>query len=127
LLQWNAGQYPYAEITRGSDYIGNPAVISGTVSAKAGDILALWATGLGDTTPPLPAGQQATTFPSVNTLPMVTVGGLNTTVFTGVLRYAGLYQANIQLPVSLPAGDLPIKLIQGSYQSPDGVLINIAP
>jgi uncharacterized protein (TIGR03437 family) len=58
---------------------------------------------------------------------MVTVGGLNATVFGAVLRYAGLYQANIQLPASLPDGDLPIKLIQGNYQSPDGVLINIAP
>jgi len=37
------------------------------------------------------------------------VGGLNTTVFGAVLRYAGLYQANIRLPVSLPVGDLPIK------------------
>ena len=58
---------------------------------------------------------------------MVTAGGLNATVFAAVRRYAGLYQANIQLPSSLPAGELPIKLIQGSYQSPDGVLINIAP
>ena len=127
LLQWGGGQYPYALITRGSDFIGNPAVITGTLSAKAGDSLTLWATGLGTTNPPLPAGQQPTTFPPVSTLPTVTLGGTNATVLGAVLRYAGLYQVNIQLPATLPAGDLPIKLIQGSAQSPDGILINLQP
>jgi uncharacterized protein (TIGR03437 family) len=41
------------------------------------------------------------------------------------LRYAGLYQLNIQLPLSLPTGDLAINVLQGSFQSPDGVLINV--
>jgi uncharacterized protein (TIGR03437 family) len=36
-----------------------------------------------------------------------------------------LYQVNIQLPNSLPTGDQPIKIVQGSFQSPSGILINI--
>jgi uncharacterized protein (TIGR03437 family) len=125
LLQWGGGQYPYALITNGSAFVGNPAVIPNTVSAHAGDSLTLWVTGLGPTNPPVPAGQQPATFPAIATMPAVTAGGQNVTVLGGVLRYAGLYQVNVQLPVSLPAGDLPLKIIQGSFQSPDGVLINI--
>jgi uncharacterized protein (TIGR03437 family) len=125
LLQWGGGQYPYALITNGGAYVGNPAVVPNTVSAHAGDSLTLWVTGLGPTNPPLPAGQQPATFPPLATMPTVTAGGMNVTVLGAVLRYAGLYQVNIQLPASLPAGDLPLKIIQGSFQSPDGVLISI--
>jgi uncharacterized protein (TIGR03437 family) len=127
LLQWGGGQYPYALITNGATYIGKASVVPGTVSAHAGDSLTLWATGLGPTNPPLPAGQQPTTFPPVTTTPTVTVGGINATVLGAVLRYAGLYQVNVQLPASLATGDLPIKVIQGSFQSPDGILINVQP
>jgi len=127
LLQWGGGQYPYALITNGATYIGNASVVQGTVSAHFGDSLTLWATGLGPTNPPLPAGQQLATFPPVTTTPTVTIGGNNVTVLGAVLRYAGLYQVNIQLPGSLPTGDLPIKIIQGSFQSPDRVLINVQP
>jgi uncharacterized protein (TIGR03437 family) len=105
--------------------VGNPAVIPNTVSAHAGDSLTLWVTGLGPTTPALPAGQQPTTFPAIATMPTITAGGQSVTVLGGVLRYAGLYQVNVQLPGSLPSGDLPLKIIQGSFQSPDGVMINV--
>lgn len=125
LLQWGGGQFPYALISRGSQYIGNPAVIPQTFSAHAGDVLTLWATGLGATNPPVPAGQQPTTFPSLTMTPTVTVGGANVTVLGAVLRFAGLYQVNIQLPASMPTGDQPIKIIQGSFQSPAGILLNI--
>ena len=125
LLQWGGGQYPYALITNGSAYVGNPAVVPGTVSAQAGQALTLWATGLGPTNPAVPAGQQPTTFPSPTTAPVITVGGVNIPVIGAVLRFAGLCQVNIQLPASLPKGDQPIKIIQGSFQSPDGILINI--
>ena len=99
-------------------------MIPNTVSAHAGD--SLWVTGLGQTNPALPAGQQPTTpFPAVATMPVVTAGGATVNVLGAVLRYAGLYQVNVQLPASLPTGDLPLKLIQGTFQSPDCVLINV--
>ena len=136
LLQWGGGQFPYAEITRYPDnaYVGNPTVMGAAgytniVSAQAGDILTLWVTGLGPTTPAVPAGQQPAfangAFPVTTTNPTVTVGGANATVLGAILRYAGLYQVNIQLPASLPSGDAPIQISFGSYQSPAGVLLNI--
>ncbi|PWU11316.1 MAG: hypothetical protein C5B51_02925 [Terriglobia bacterium] len=130
LLQWGGGQYSYAEITRNSDnaLIGNPSVIPGTVAAKAGDILTLWVTGLGATNPAVPAGQQPIAvngnFPlGIN--PTVTVGGRNVTVIGTILRYAGLYQVNIQLPVSIGTGNLSIQVLEGSYQSPANVLLTV--
>jgi uncharacterized protein (TIGR03437 family) len=125
LLQWGGGQYPYALITDGGTYIGKASVVPGTVSAHAGESLTLWVTGLGPTNPAVPAGQQPTTFPPPTTTPTVTVNGANVTVLGAVLRFAGLYQVNIQLPASMPAGDLPIKIIQGSFQSPNGIMINV--
>jgi uncharacterized protein (TIGR03437 family) len=125
LLQWGGGQYPYALITDGATYIGKASVITGTVSAHAGQSLTLWVTGLGPTNPAIPAGQQPATFPSPTTTPTVTVNGANVTMLGAVLRFAGLYQVNIQLPASMPVGDLPIKIIQGSFQSPNGILINV--
>ena len=125
LLQWGGGQYPYALISRGSAFVGNPAVVAGTVSAHAGDALTLWVTGLGATNPPVPAGQQPTTFPPTGVTPTVSVNGINVSVLGAVLRFAGLYQVNIQLPQSLPAGDLPIRISEGGFQSPNGILINV--
>ncbi len=125
LLQWGGGQYPYALITDGATYIGKASVVTGTVSAHAGEALTLWATGLGATNPPLPAGQQPTSFPPLTTAPTITVGGVNVPVLGAVLRFAGLYQVNIQLPTSIATGDQAIQIHQGSFQSPAGILINI--
>ncbi len=126
LLQWGGGQYPYALITDGATYIGKASVITGTVSAHAGENLTLWVTGLGATNPDFPAGQQpGVPLPTLVTNPTVTVGGVNVPVQAAVLRYAGLYQVNVQLPASVPVGDQPIRITQGSFQSPAGILINI--
>jgi len=123
LLQWGGGQYPYALITRGGDLIGNPAVTPGAVSAHSGDTVTLWATGLGPTNPAVPAGQQPSGFPQLSTLPNVTIGGTDVTVFGAVLSYSGLYQVNIQVPAL--SGDVPIRISQTGFHSPEGVLIHV--
>jgi uncharacterized protein (TIGR03437 family) len=129
LLEWLSGGSPhYAEITRATDgaFIGNPSAIQGTNSAKPGDILTLWVTGLGPTSPDFPAGVQTTnTFPALITNPTVTVGGQTAGFIGAILRYAGMYQVNIQLPASLSDGDQVIRLTSAGAQSPDGILINI--
>lgn len=103
-------------------------MVPGTVAAKAGDILTLWVTGLGATNPAVPAGQQPVvvngTLP-VPAIPTVTLAGANVTVLGAILRYAGLYQVNIQIPASIGTGNLPIQVVQGSYQSPANVLLTI--
>ncbi|HWD00495.1 MAG TPA: choice-of-anchor V domain-containing protein [Candidatus Sulfopaludibacter sp.] len=119
----------YAIATRYPDnaFIGNPSSIAGTVSAKAGDILILWCTGLGTVNPAVPAGiVPNVSAPAVTGTLTVTVGSTVIQPIYAVLSpYAGLYQVAVQLPNSLPTGDVPIQLTQGSAQSPATVFLNV--
>jgi uncharacterized protein (TIGR03437 family) len=99
---------------------------------KPGDMITLYATGLGDTNPHVDAGVLvAAATPCVST-PTITIGGI--TVAATDIEYvgltpgtiSGLYQINVKVPLSAPAGDLAIKLQTGGVTSPDGVTIKVA-
>jgi uncharacterized protein (TIGR03437 family) len=121
---------PYAIATRYPDnaLIGNPSAIPGTVAAKPGDVLILWATGFGPTDPPTPAGIAVTGAPKAATLPSILVGGVAVTPIYAVLSpgSAGLYQIAIQLPASLPTGVAVVQASTGGVQSPGGVDLFVA-
>ncbi len=123
------GASGYVIATRFPDnaLIANPNAITGTVAAKAGDVLILWATGFGPTDPSFPAGQVVTGAPSATTAPTVTVNGAPVTVIGVALSpgSAGLYQVAIQLPPSLPAGEVTLLASVGGAQSPAGVKLFI--
>ena len=120
---------PYAIATRYPDnaLVGNPAAIPGTVAAKAGDVLILWATGFGPTSPSTPAGVVVTGAPAVATLPVVTVGGNAVPVISAVLSpgSVGLYQVAIQLPSGIATGVAAIQASVAGAQSPGGIDIFI--
>jgi uncharacterized protein (TIGR03437 family) len=69
--------------------------------------------------------------PCVNT-PAITIGGI--AVATSDIQYvgltpgviSGLYQINVKVPPTVPAGDLAIKLQLGGVSSPDGVTLSVA-
>jgi uncharacterized protein (TIGR03437 family) len=99
-----------------------------TVAAKPGDVLILWATGFGPTTPPVAAGIQVPSDTIHNTSPVtVTIGTANAQVFGSALSpgYAGLYQVAIQVPNPMPDGDYPIKATVSGVTSPDGVVLSV--
>ncbi len=80
-----------------------------TSPAKPGDVIILWGTGFGPTSPAAPAGVETpatTTYNAANPV-TVTVGGLAATVYGAALApgFAGLYQVAIQIPTSLVNGD----------------------
>jgi uncharacterized protein (TIGR03437 family) len=78
--------------------------------ATAGENVAIYATGFGQTSPAF-TGQLANLGPfpiNLPNLPTVTIGNLPATVQFGGLVGPGLYQINLQVPASAPAGDLPI-------------------
>ena len=111
-------------------YSSNPSWVPGAVAAKPGDILILWGTGFGPTNPAVPAGLvPPPTGPIVTGggIPVtVTVGGVTAQLISAVLSpYTGVYQIAIQLPSTLPNGDVPITASIGSYQSPDNVYIYV--
>ena len=74
--------------------------------AKPGDIISLWGTGFGPTTPSVPAGllfSGAAPLPSSDQL-AITFGSVPATVLFAGLSEAGLYQVNVIVP-EVPDGD----------------------
>jgi len=101
-----------------------------TVPAAPGDVIILWATGLGPTSPAAPAGMvtpsTTTTYNTANTV-SVTVGTETATVYGAALApaYAGLYQIAIQIPASLANGDYPVVATINGTSSPSTTMITV--
>ncbi len=78
--------------------------------ATAGDVIVIYTTGLGEVTPPIPAGTPApldSLHPTVKPV-TVTIGGVNApqVLFAGLAPgYTGLYQVNVVVPEGVAAGD----------------------
>jgi uncharacterized protein (TIGR03437 family) len=120
----------YALASRLPDYalIADPAVVSGAVAAKPGDLVVLWGTGFGATNPPTPAGIAVSGAPVVSAATTVSIAGVSVPVISAVLTTgcAGLYQVTIQLPASVPAGAVSVQASVGGFQSPSGVSLYVA-
>ena len=100
-----------------------------TVAAKPGDVIILWGTGFGPTTPVAPAGEETpsdTTY-STSTLPTVTLNNIEAKVYGAALApgFAGLYQVAIQVPNSIADGDWPVVATIGGVQSPSGAVLSV--
>ena len=97
--------------------------------AVRGEVLAVFATGLGPVQPPVDAGRPAPASPlSITTLPVTaTVGGAPAPViFAGLAPgLVGVYQVNLSVPSSAPSGnDVPLTLSVGVVASnPVGIAI----
>jgi uncharacterized protein (TIGR03437 family) len=105
----------------------DPSIVTGATAAHPGDILVLWATGFGPTTPPAPAALIVSGVPVAIT-PSVTVGGVPVKVLNSILAVgsAGLYQITIQLPANVPTGAVAIQASLGGAQTQSGATIFIA-
>ena len=82
-----------------------------TIPAKPGEVIILWGTGLGPTSPTAPIGVQVSGGPySTISVPTITILASNATVYGAALApgYAGLYQLAFQIPADFPDGDYPI-------------------
>jgi uncharacterized protein (TIGR03437 family) len=114
-----AAAAPYIIATRLSDaaFISNPNIVAGTQAAKPGDVLLLWGTGFGPTTPDVPAGTVVTT-PGIATTPEIRIDGATVTVYNAALTYAGEYQVAMQVPDSLSNGDHELIATVGGVSSP---------
>jgi uncharacterized protein (TIGR03437 family) len=100
-----------------------------TVAAKPGDVIILWGTGFGPTTPAAPAGVEIPLNSFLTSSPVsVTVGGEPATVYGAALApgYAALFQVAIQIPATLADGDYPVVATVMGVPSPSSVLIGVA-
>lgn len=96
--------------------------------ARAGDYLQLFASGLGPTNPPAPAGLVLTRAYPIADLSRVrvTIGGVEAAVQWAGLTYAGVYQVNIQAPSGVPPGDQPVVLGIGEQATQADVYLTFA-
>jgi uncharacterized protein (TIGR03437 family) len=99
-----------------------------TVAAKPGDVLILWGTGFGPTTPTVVAGIQVPGDKLYSTNPVsIKIGTAEAQVFGAALSpgFAGLYQVAIQVPASMADGDYSLKATVSGVSSPDGVTLSV--
>ena len=102
------------------------APISSSNPATRGDVIVIYANGLGPVDTPQSSGDPASSTKLVGTLasPAVSIGGTAATVqFSGLAPgFVGLYQVNVQVPASAPTGAQTLKLSIGGAD----VSVNLA-
>jgi len=101
--------------------IGEPGLIPGASfrRAREGEAVAIFMTGLAETSPLLAPGELPATAGETLFRVRVLIGGVEVTpLYAGVSPgFAGLYQVNIVLPANLPSGNLAVTVI---VETPDG-------
>jgi uncharacterized protein (TIGR03437 family) len=119
LYFYQAGSKDYAAALF-LDYslMGDPAVVPGTHKAKPGDIIQLYASGLG------PSQSGAVTSPVPITGVSVTIGTTDAPVSFAGLVAPGQYQVNLTVP-QLPPGEYSITVSVSGKTSPSNILFEI--
>jgi uncharacterized protein (TIGR03437 family) len=111
--------------------VGPPDLLpgAGLVPARRGDILTLYATGLGQLRNPLIAGELAPAANEIAASITVRFGSFTLTRPNGILYagvvpgFAGLYQINLRVPDGIGAGEQRVELEVGGSRSPAGPYI----
>jgi uncharacterized protein (TIGR03437 family) len=113
------GKYVAAEH---SDY----TLLGAAAPAKPGELVLLYGTGFGPTSPVTPTGQTVNAAASLpaNSV-QIAIGGVAAAVQFAGLTGSGLYQFNVTVPSSLPSGDAPVLATIGGMSTQSGVSITI--
>ena len=100
-----------------------------TVASKPGEVIVLWATGFGPTSPAAPTGFAVPSDQAyvTSSLPGISINNVPATVYGAALApgSAGLYQIAIQVPSSIADGDWPIQANIGGVSSPAGTILSV--
>jgi uncharacterized protein (TIGR03437 family) len=110
--------------------VGAPALIPGAVfePARPNDVVTVYLTGLGETTPRWEAGQFPNGPASANLPVSIQIGGADVeTIYAGVTPgFFGLYQASFTIPADAQAGNLPARVTVGGAATPAGGFLTVA-
>jgi uncharacterized protein (TIGR03437 family) len=104
------GQGQGAVLNQDNSQNGSPQSILGAKPAARGSVIQIFATGAGETDPPLLPGEAApasgTPLVFTRTQPTVTIGGVQATVkFSGMAPgWVGLWQINAEVPANVNPG-----------------------
>lgn len=90
--------------------------VAGTLPAKAGEVVELYATGLGASTGGVIPAAPIT----LSELPIVTLGGVKAVVSYAGIVSPGLFQINVTIPSQLSVGRHPATIEYGGVVSPTG-------
>jgi uncharacterized protein (TIGR03437 family) len=111
--------------------IGDPAVLgSNFAPAKPDSYVTLYATGLGATSPPVPAGSLAGGIATTVNKTTVSLNGAGLSdsdvLYAGAAPgFAGLYQINIHIPAATPDGNIPVAASVAGFSTPPGAFITV--
>jgi uncharacterized protein (TIGR03437 family) len=103
---------------------GTHAVTYPAGPAKPGDVVMLFGTGFGATSPAIPTGFLFDTPARVAQAVTATVGGVDARVEVW-LTFPGVYQVNLTVP-DVPGGDHALEMRMGSSASQTGLLLPIS-
>ena len=122
LFTWTQGSVTYAAAEHANGALVGPA--SSSQPAAAGEVIELYGTGFGPTSPQIPVSQ-AVFPPTILAAPVgVTIGGVAAQVKWAGLIGPGLYQINVQVP-SVTAGDQAVMMSIAGFQSAAGVYVTV--
>jgi uncharacterized protein (TIGR03437 family) len=103
----------------------NGTVVSTSQPAAPGELLMLYGTGFGPTTPASPTGQLVNTPATLANSVEITIGGVSAPpIFAGLVE-SGLYQFNVTIPASLPNGNAAVVASIDGVQTQSGVSIPV--
>ncbi len=124
--------HPAAVFATGSGtvYVAAVGALSGSASrpAAAGNIIELYATGCGPTSPVAPDGVVLTkAYPAANLAAFsITIAGKAAPILFAGLVGPGLWQMNVQIPSGLIGGDQPLSLVVSGVASQPNVMLTLA-
>ncbi|MGI8742658.1 MAG: choice-of-anchor V domain-containing protein [Bryobacteraceae bacterium] len=121
-----------AQFAGTANVVANPSKYAEGKPAKPGDILTLYATGLGLTNPAVKPGDLAVGAAPITTPITVMIGSVTLSpadvLYAGLSpgSISGLYQINIRVPAGVPSGDVPVTITMGGFTSQPQATIPIA-
>jgi uncharacterized protein (TIGR03118 family) len=119
------GKYAAAIHANGKVVGPTTLVANNSTPAAPGETIALYGTGLGNTTPGVANGQVVSTAAPTAALPTMLIGATQAQVTFGGLVSTGLYQINVVVPAAAASGDNPIQVLIGGMGSPVGALLAV--
>ena len=127
---WNFGEGPAAAVDAASGRIVAPAAVGVPNSklAQVGDVILLYGTGFGATSPQPAAGAIVEGAAPLVRGVTIEIGGMIAEQFYAGAApgFAGLTQFNVRIP-QLPAGRHEVVIRQGSFSTQTGVFVELGP
>ena len=96
-----------------------------TVAAKAGDVVELFAVGLGPTNLTVPAGEAFSGAAQTTNLVNLLINNVNVIPSFAGLSGAGVYQISLTVPAGRGTGDVTLVATVGGAETPPNVVISL--